>query len=181
MRKPVDVLMDESQRAYPVDGFTLLECVMVIGLMLIVSGIVWGSFNYAMDRGRRVEAEAELGMISHALERYRDHFGAYPESPPDERMRGSEVLIRELMGDSLSGRASGFSAIRPDGLVFSPDGRAILDPWGRPYLYACLPTWPSGRFWLVSAGPDGLSTGPDARGQSDWETPDNRDDIFYGG
>ncbi|MBN2234618.1 MAG: prepilin-type N-terminal cleavage/methylation domain-containing protein [Opitutales bacterium] len=181
MRKPVDVMMDESRGTYLVDGFTLLECVMVIGLMLIVSAFAWGAFNFAMERGRRVEAEAELGMLSHALERYRDHFGSYPESPPDERVRGSEVLIRELMGDSLYGQASGFSAIRPDGLVLSPDGRAILDPWGQPYLYACLPTWPTGRFWMVSAGPDGLSTGPDERGRYDSENPDNRDDILPGG
>ncbi len=162
-------------------GFTLLECVMAIGLVLMVTGIAWGVSSHVLDRGRRMEATAQLGILFHALERYRDHWGSYPECHPDDRMSGSEVLVKALLGNGASNPARGWSAMRPDGFVFSSDGQSILDPWGNPYLYASVPSWSARGFWLVSAGPDGLSTGPDEEGGYDRDKPENADDLLAGG
>lgn len=162
-------------------GFTLLECVMAIGLVLMVTGIAWGVSSHVLERGRRMEASAQLGVLFHALERYRDHWGAFPECHPDNRMRGSEVLVNALLGEGASNATRGWAAMRPDGFTFSSDGQSMLDPWGNAYLYACVPFWSEPGFWLVSAGPDGLSAGPDNEGGYVRDRPENVDDIVHGG
>lgn len=63
---------------------------------------------------------------------------------------------------------------------------ALLDPWGRRYLYyykrASAPaTWKAPGYWLYSAGPDGRQHPPDAASGAvpiGWSGGDNSDNVW---
>lgn len=52
------------------DGFTLLEILVVITLILIIAGIALPRFAGVTDEGRKAKAKAELKTVQTALESY---------------------------------------------------------------------------------------------------------------
>src|SRR5262252_16455 len=59
-------------------GFTLIELVVVIGLILILTGLVLSTVGYARKKGARARAETEIAAMSAALESYKSDNAAYP-------------------------------------------------------------------------------------------------------
>jgi type II secretory pathway pseudopilin PulG len=59
-------------------GFTLIELVVVFGLILILTGLVLSTVGFARKKGARARAESEIAAMSAALESYKSDNGAYP-------------------------------------------------------------------------------------------------------
>ena len=59
-------------------GFTILELVIVIGIILLLAALLLGISDFVQEKGKRARAEAEIAAISAALESYKADNGIYP-------------------------------------------------------------------------------------------------------
>src|SRR6059058_2822087 len=61
-------------------AFTLIELVVVVGIILILAGLVLSTAGYARKKGARARAETEIAAMSAALESYKADNGVYPNN-----------------------------------------------------------------------------------------------------
>jgi type II secretory pathway pseudopilin PulG len=59
-------------------AFTILEILIVIGIILILAGFVLAISGFVQEKGKRSRAEAEIAAMSAALESYKADNGIYP-------------------------------------------------------------------------------------------------------
>src|SRR5215831_13954172 len=59
-------------------GFTLIELVLVVGIIAVLSALVLSTVGYARKKGARARAETEIAALSAALENYKADNGVYP-------------------------------------------------------------------------------------------------------
>src|SRR5437867_12835134 len=59
-------------------AFTLIELVVVVGIILILAGLVLSTAGYARKKGARARAETEIAALSAACESYKADHGIYP-------------------------------------------------------------------------------------------------------
>src|SRR5437588_10038929 len=64
------------------NAFTLIELVVVFGLILVLTGLVLSTVGYARKKGARARAETEIAAMSAACESYKADNGVYPASTP---------------------------------------------------------------------------------------------------
>src|SRR2546422_10385866 len=65
-----------SERGY--NAFTLIELIVVVGVIIILTGLVLSTVGYARKKGARARAETEIAAISAACESYKADNGVYP-------------------------------------------------------------------------------------------------------
>jgi general secretion pathway protein G len=148
-------------------AFTLLELLAVIAIIGVLAAVVLGAGKRAVDSGKTARAKAELATLNGALESYRRIHGDYPQTDDGAQ------LLRALLGQRGPNSATPITA-RPviESSRFTEHGGALVDPWGRPFVYVYKTPaagWSNSGFVLYSVGPDGsdfsrLTTGgfPDA-------------------
>ncbi len=61
-------------------AFTLVELLVVIGIMMILSGIALPHFLNALVQAKVARAQGDLRVLAHALEHYRTDHPEYPKS-----------------------------------------------------------------------------------------------------
>lgn len=105
-----------SRRA---SGFTLVEMMIVISIIVVLAAMTIGRYNYAMRGSKRRTTEATMTAITSSLERYFEKNGEYPEpATKDEfaptmpgkvyNVGGARCLYQALRGD-------GYDAIKGAG------------------------------------------------------------------
>ena len=118
-----------------VQGFTLIEILVVIVILGILGAVVAPQILSRPDTARVQAAQTDLRTLASALDIYRlDNFN-YPSSD-----QGLEALVQA---------PSGF----PESKGWNPDGyikKLPEDPWGMPYIYENI----DGRINLISLGAD---------------------------
>src|SRR5213596_1643344 len=62
------------------NAFTLIELVLVIGIIIVLAGLVLSTVGYARKKGARARAETEMAAMSAACENYKADSGVYPSS-----------------------------------------------------------------------------------------------------
>src|SRR5881398_167563 len=62
------------------NAFTLIELVVVVGLILVLTGLVLSTVGYARKKGDRARAETEIAAMSAACESYKADNGVYARS-----------------------------------------------------------------------------------------------------
>src|SRR6476661_2996624 len=60
------------------NGFTLIELIVVIGIIIVLAGLVLSMAGYARKKGARARAETEIAAMSAACESYKADNGVYP-------------------------------------------------------------------------------------------------------
>lgn len=134
----------------PAGGFTLVELLVVIGLIVLIIGIALPSVLHALKTGRRTRTVADFQLIGTALEAYKADFGDYPrfddgnaadaQSLPTpqsadpiniQQDRGARLLCRALLAPAgavlTTGTAStsfGFNNSNGTASEQAPDGAA---------------------------------------------------------
>src|SRR6266487_3401106 len=64
------------------DAFTLIELVVVVGLILVLTGLVLSTVGYARKKGARARGETEIAALSAACESYKADNAVYPRDCP---------------------------------------------------------------------------------------------------
>src|SRR5205807_3061970 len=59
-------------------AFTLIEILIVIGIILFLAGLLLAVSGFVQEKGKRSRAEAEIAAMSAALESYKADNGIYP-------------------------------------------------------------------------------------------------------
>jgi type II secretory pathway pseudopilin PulG len=140
-------------------GFTLIELIVVIGVIIILTGLVLSTVGYARKKGARARAETEIAAMSAACESYKADNGIYPRDASttdmlDARLAGNPTttayqtaslyLYKQLSGDSNANRnptAKSYMQFKPN-MLFPADQtqnvQYIQDPFGNSYGYSTI-------------------------------------------
>src|SRR6266536_3277844 len=85
------------------NAFTLIELVVVVGLILVLTGLVLSTVGYARKKGARARAETEIAAMSAALESYKADNAVYPRDSTTDtftaRMSGNPVAYQNASLD----------------------------------------------------------------------------------
>src|SRR5436189_542532 len=63
------------------NAFTLIELVLVVGIITVLGALVLSTVGYARKKAARARAETEIAAISAACENYKADTGVYPRDP----------------------------------------------------------------------------------------------------
>src|SRR6266704_4883665 len=69
---------DRCGRRY--NAFTLIELIVVVGIIIVLAGLVLSTVGYARKKGARARSETEIAAMSAACESYKADNAAYPRS-----------------------------------------------------------------------------------------------------
>jgi len=137
MKKDAETVIVRKRR-YRQRGVTLVELLVVLGIIALISAIVVVNVLPARDQAAVKKATIDIGILSTALDQYRLDMLNYPETE-----QGLAALT------TLPGNARRAENYRPGGYLVSMP----LDPWGSPYQYV-IPG-ERGVYDLYSFGADG--------------------------
>src|SRR5437763_4413538 len=62
------------------NAFTLIELIVVVGIIIVLAGLVLSTVGYARKKGARARAETEIAAMSAACENYKADNGVYPSN-----------------------------------------------------------------------------------------------------
>ena len=133
------------------NGFTLIELMAVITIIVILAGIVVGSMGYVNERQANEKAKVQIALLSKALEEYKLDNGAYPatsnsttgtQSVTDANGKSS-TLFNVLYLDGVKNKTKVYlpeldPANNKQGWTTgttSTSTSSIKDPWGKDYAY----------------------------------------------
>jgi len=120
------------------NSFTLLEILIVIGIIAILAALTVGGIQFAGDKSDEAKTRAVMKEFEMALEKYKKDKGTYPIVAAGEINLGNDKWKTFKAGKYLGGDNSGL----------------IVDGYGNP-LYYCYPgTKNKGKYDLWSKGPD---------------------------
>lgn len=149
----------------PRDGFTLLELLIVISIILVLAASIIGWLVTAQKRAENRRAMAGITLMTQAVESYKEKFNIYPviESSSDWSQVNHELLIKLFNETQTVESRSGVTqivgpAVEPGlhgtyhdylgdsdgdgepGVLFDTNddlaaGVEMLDPWHNPYRY----------------------------------------------
>jgi len=172
-------------------GFTLIEMLAVITIIVILAGLVVGSIGYVNDKKARELARVQIALLANALEEYKVDNGEFPVGA-NAQPGDSNYLYRALYWDSDNdGQTVGAD---DDQKIYVPEldpennkqgwidgdraNARILDPWGKEYYFR------SGKLSGGGSNPDARnpdfdlwSAGPDGKTSTRGDTKDTKDDI----
>ncbi|MBN1676465.1 MAG: type II secretion system protein GspG [Kiritimatiellae bacterium] len=113
-------------------GFTMIELMVVFGVIVILTGIVLGVANHAQEKARTANAAATLQKMRNALDDYKAEKGTYPEKKVGQPSAVNKSF-RMTIGKHL------------------PLNFPETDPWGTEYYYVYLS---KSACQVFSCGPD---------------------------
>ena len=135
-------------------GFTLTEMLIVLAILVMLVALVVPRFLGAQKRADRQTAQAQIGLLRGALERYAMDTKDFPTTE-----QGLQALVT-APGETTSGETTSGAASSWDGPYISKD-EIPMDPWGNAYQYVYPPERGSGDL------PDIWSYGPDKEDNTD--------------
>jgi len=90
------------------DAFTLIELIVVIGIIIVLAGLVLSTAGYARKKSARARAETEIATIAAACENYKADTGVYPRDPTANT--ATDALNARTMIDPANSNAALYTA-----------------------------------------------------------------------
>src|SRR5437867_8831451 len=144
------------------NAFTLIELIVVVGVILILTGLVLSTAGYARKKGARARAETEIAAIAAACESYKADNGVYPRDNATNQytdildarqnfdatqtvyQNASRYLYDALFGATSGSRtpntgARSYFVFKPNMLNPADQAQNVLfiqDPFGNSYGYS---------------------------------------------
>ena len=148
-------------------GFSLIELVLVVGIITVLAGLVLSTVSYARKKGALARAETEIAAMSAAIENYKADNGIYPTNPDTNALNAQTLgnpcgyraaslyLYEQLSGDvnaNFQPTARSYFTFKPNMLGTSPTTTIdtcgntltpatvsyIRDPFGNIYGYSTI-------------------------------------------
>ena len=139
-------------------AFTLIEVILVTGIIAVLMGLVLGTAGYARKKSAIARAETEIAAMSAAIENYKSDNAVYPTSlnttalnaqtsfNPSAYPAASLDLYNALFGATAGSRtpdagARSYFAFKPNMLFPADQGQLvqyIQDPFGNSYGYSTI-------------------------------------------
>lgn len=145
--KEVKILFIENDHVKAKKGFSLIELMFVIAIIVILAAVLIPNFSGITDRSKVARVSQDFDSLATALEMYRSDWGRYPVAAEGEEFgkgKDDSVLYKELTGT---------------GSVNSQDNRTITGVEGgieyvKPATFQHLvsPYNPKDRYGYVSNG-----------------------------
>lgn len=160
-------------------GFTLIEMLAVITIIVILAGVVVGGMGFVKDKQANSKAEIQVKLIANALENYKLDNGSYPPSLDPTGKGNTNDLYRALYWNGAQ-EGSDMKIYLPEldptsngqgWIDGSGENAIIIDPWASEYRYRTGDSARNPDFDLWSPGKDGV-TNPDVPTHQD-----NADDV----
>lgn len=140
-------LLVVKERTLSQRGFTLLEIMLVVSIIVILLGVAISKLGNTTGIAKGVAVRSDVQTISTQLKLYESMNGFYPTTD-----QGLKALVSQPDGDPKPTRWYQLFKELP------------RDPWGSPYIYRCPGTKNPDSYDLFSAGPDRI---PDTA-DDDW-------------
>ena len=125
-------------------GFTLLEMVIVLGIIAMILGGAIFAMRGIGDAAKLRQVEADFKSFESALAMYKLNAGSYPTT-----QQGLKALVEKPTSTPVPRRWVQVMSKVPD------------DPWDSPYGYRFPGKKRANQFELISKGPDGIDNTPD--------------------
>jgi len=182
-------------------GFTLIELIIVITIIVMLAGLIVGAFGFVRDKQARDQAQLQIALLSRAIDEYELDMQVYPGASGDAASAdgdNSEVLYNALFFEGWNyvnqGRPDAWSDDEASEIYLSEldptsnrqgwlnpttsstpsPNLKIIDPWGRHFLYRVGGNAMNPDFDLWSSGKDGRTQ---TNLPYDPDEDGNRDDI----
>ena len=124
------------------NGFTIIELMAVIAMILILMGAVTASVTRARQRAKIQQAITEAQQLTDAILAYENFVDKKGNSPLEDKATGqswqeaTEGELKFVLGnDKMPNGQEGNVPVLYNGSV---TGGSIRDPWGNPYRYRIL-------------------------------------------
>ena len=132
MSDPAGSLGTKAARAA---GFTLVELIVVMAIILVLAGLVLGTSGYIYNKSGRARAEAEINAMSAALENYKADNGVYPSlsSGSTAAPSASDSLNAQTATPSFASYQSA-SAILYQNLSGDGNNDGVVDTGAKAYM-----------------------------------------------
>lgn len=152
-------------------GFTLIEVIVVAGIIAILAGILVPMIFTQIDESRIARAQGDMKSIQNALMLFRKDVGTWPDKTAPNVVgvtllyTGSLSTIPTQTGTNwnLGTAQQLFNHLKTDDngaygtLWKGPYLNATeADPWDHAYIINADQFSGTGPLWVVSAGPDGI-------------------------
>ena len=184
-------------------GFTLVELIVTITIMILLAGLVVGGFGFVRDKQAQEKARIQIALLERGIDEYHLDMGVHPgEARGDADTADgdtSEVLYQALyyegwyflQNDSpVDENATDTIYVAELDPVNTAQGwlgnltsttpvptQKIIDPWGNPYRYRNGSNATNPDFDLWSAGKDGETVPGGVGSPYDATADENRDDV----
>ena len=181
-----------------VGGFTLIELMTVITIMVILAAVTVAGVGFVTEFQAKKKAQIDIELLSKAIEEYKLDMGKYPglddDTPDDDTPEQGEVSEQLYNALFFAGYEAQSSDPKGEIKMYVPEldprnrkqswvevsyetdppvDRKILDPWKRQYRYRNGPNAQNPDFDLWSTGKDGKTDAANP----DRTIKENRDDI----
>lgn len=110
-------------------GFTLVELLVVVGMIAVILGALTTSVQSARHRARVQKATSEVKIITQAILSYENFRGEIPTMTEADCNRSS---LGFLLGDGGSAEQGGQIPVLLQAALSGGSG-SMMDPWGTPY------------------------------------------------
>ena len=133
-------------------GFTLLEMIIVIGIIVLLLGLAINKMGGALDIGKETRVKGDIQTLTIALRMYNAQNGFYPTTE-----QGLKALVVQPVTEPRPRNwRSAFD-----------DGKVPRDPWDNEYNYVNPGKHNPNGFDIFSSGPDRIPNTDDDIGN--WE------------
>lgn len=187
-------------------GFTLVELIVTITIIILLAGMVVGGFGYVRDKQALEKAKLQVALLSRGIDEYKLDMGVHPgEAAGTANSAGgdhSEVLYQALFYEGwdyisnppdpddldpnvattiyvaeLDPSNSAQGWLNPSTSTTPTPNQKIIDPWANNYLYRIGSNAMNPDFDLWTPGKNGTTIPGGVGDPYDPTVTENRDDI----
>lgn len=175
--------MKQTLRIHHNHGFTLVEVMVVIMIIMILAGLTIGGLQFVNAKRDNNKAEIQINLLSRGIEEYKLDNGDYPGDENAGNSDGStqtNMLFKALYYDGLIAGDDGTASIYLADLDPENDSQKwiegsgasskIIDPWKAEFRYRRGSDALNPDYDLWSMGKDGVTAGNGTDGK-------DKDDI----